>query len=479
MKKILIPLLALTVLFCSCKKWLDVKPEDKFIEEEVFKTPQGFYDALNGIYLNMADNKLYGRTLTLETLDILAQTYYISTTHSEIRKQLNNFNYADKDVKAKIDDIWSSLYVNVTNINRFLENLETHGSILDEQTFNLMRGEALAARAYIYFDILRLFAPAYTLEPDVELIPYYSNTSYEAATFSKSSFVMEKIIADLQVSEALLLKHDPVLNLTKVDQTVGTIDVGNKPFLQFRNYHFNYFAVKGLQARVQLYAGNKSEALKAASTVIEAKSKFPWVKSSDLSDLSIINRIFSMELLFAFESPRLYTSYEALFNPALDDKTILSAGTTTRFINQVYENWENDYRYSSSWRVDGGKTYPVFLKYKDLSNINYRNYRYTIAGIRLSEVFLIAAECEPNPTKGLAYLNELRQNRNCEILSTEVNLTDNIKKEYRKEFYGEGQLWYYYKRNDLRTISGATTTNKAVSKDNYTFPIPLSEIDPR
>ncbi|WP_104385371.1 RagB/SusD family nutrient uptake outer membrane protein [Sphingobacterium sp. HMA12] len=480
MKNIItITILTISLGLTSCNKWLDVKPEDKFIEEEVFKTPQGFHDALNGIYLSISGDNLYGRMLNLETLDLLAQTYYISGAHDKKRQLLNSFNYGDKDVKAQLDGIWTNLYVNITNINRFLENLDTYGHVLDTQTKGLMEGEALTARAYLYLDILRMFAPAFSVDKEAQTIPYYTNTTYKAAPFFKSTEVMANILADLKKSSELLLKYDPVLNMGRVDQTFGEVQLGSKPFLQFRNYHFNYFAAKGLEARANLWAGNKQDALKSAEAVIAAKSKFPWIQAADLSVLSQINRVFSMELLLAFESPKLYKNYDELFSPALEDKNILSAGTTNRFINVVYENWENDFRYASNWRSNGGKSYPVFLKYADIPSDNNRNFRYTVPGMRISEMYLIASECETDQTKALAYLNELRKNRNCDILASSTGLLDNIKKEYRKEFYGEGQLWYYYKRNDNRTINGATTTNKAVAVENYTFPIPQSETDPR
>lgn len=467
------------IALSGCSKWLDVKPEDEFIEEKVFMTRQGFYDALNGIYLNMASNNLYGSKLNLVTLDILAQTYHISTSHPALERNFISFNYGDKDVKTSIDNIWSSMYVNIANVNRLLKNVETYGHILDPETKMLIRGEALAARAYLYFDLLRMFAPAYTIEPEAERIPYYTTATYETAPFSKSSVVIENILNDLQEAESLLAKSDPAIQMAQVDRTIGSVEMEIKNFQEFRNYHLNYYAVKGLQARVYMYAGNKPEALNAAEVVIASKTKFPWVKQSDLATASTINRVFSMEVLFALENSRLYNVYDEKFNGALEDRNILSAGTTTRFTNLIFENWPNDYRFSSSWTASGGKSYPVFIKYKDITNTNFRNFRYTIPAIRLSEVFLIAAECEPDPVKGLAYLNELRVNRNCPVIGSEVGLTNNILKEYRKEFYGEGQLWYYYKRNDVRRVSGVTTVNKTINYSNYTFPIPLSETEPR
>ena len=46
-------------------------------------------------------------------------------------------------------------------------------------------------------------------------------------------------------------------------------------------------------------------------------------------------------------------------------------------------------------------------------------------------------------------------------------LKNEIFKEYQKEFYGEGQLWYYYKRTLAPTIEA--NKNYFTSIDLYTF----------
>lgn len=480
MKKIFILLMIFTFALTGCSKWLDVKPEDKFIEDQVFTTSQGFMDGLNGIYLKLGANNLYGRELTLQVPDLLAQYYYMSATHAVGTLSLVNFNYEEEAVKSRISAIWTNMYVNITNINRFLENTETYGSVLDEQTRAIMQGEAYGLRAYLYFDLVRMFAPPFSVEPEAKLIPYYNRTGYESAPFSTTAEVIVNILKDLEVAEKLLATADPALTLTKVDQNIGIIDYGKKPFLQARNYHLNYYAVKGLQARVLLYANRKAEALAAAEAVIQKQSKFPWVQASEINDPTIANRVFSSEILFAFENRKLYEVYNGLFNPTLADNTILTAGTNPSFLNAIFDNWANDYRYSLNWQMAGGKAYNVFLKYQDISNISGRNYRYTISGIRMAEIYLIAAECENDGSKALAYLNEIRTHRNSPPLTAFVNVQDDIMKEYRREFYGEGQLWYYYKRQNAPSIlSASSNTQKSISTAQYTFPIPLAETDPR
>src|SRR5690606_15046209 len=57
---------------------------------------------------------------------------------------------------------WSSLYHTIAQINNLLvniEKLEQEGSI---ENFNSYKGQALTARALVYFDLVRLYGKAYT-----------------------------------------------------------------------------------------------------------------------------------------------------------------------------------------------------------------------------------------------------------------------------------------------------------------------------
>src|SRR6187551_768246 len=81
-------LFLLVAVSSSCKKWLDVKPEDKFLEEQVFSSPIQVYQALNSNYLLMAKSGLYGATLTSVVPEILAQSYNISSVSGT-----QGFNY--------------------------------------------------------------------------------------------------------------------------------------------------------------------------------------------------------------------------------------------------------------------------------------------------------------------------------------------------------------------------------------------------
>ena len=58
---IILTVLAFTLYGCS--DWLDVKPSDRVSEENAFSTLSGFKKALNGVYVELNQNELYGRSL--------------------------------------------------------------------------------------------------------------------------------------------------------------------------------------------------------------------------------------------------------------------------------------------------------------------------------------------------------------------------------------------------------------------------------
>ena len=64
-------LLLLAVGAVSCKDWLDVYPRSEITSNKVFENEDGFYSALAGLYIKMADDKLYGFDLTCGYLDLM------------------------------------------------------------------------------------------------------------------------------------------------------------------------------------------------------------------------------------------------------------------------------------------------------------------------------------------------------------------------------------------------------------------------
>jgi hypothetical protein len=95
--------------------------------------------------------------------------------------------------------------------------------------------------------------------------------------------------------------------------------------------------------------------------------------------------------------------------------------------------------------------------------------------IRLPEMYYILAECTDDLEESAALISTVREARGIEDVSfaNETEKMNNIEKEYRKEFYAEGQLWYFYKRLGYETFLYCPV-DKMVEA-NYRFAIPDDE----
>ncbi|KIO74607.1 hypothetical protein TH53_25445 [Pedobacter lusitanus] len=464
-------IISISCSLCGCKKYLDVKPEDKILEEQVFTSRTGINNALNGLYINLTKNNLYGDNLTLSTVDILAQRYNVSSSHKLY--QLSIYAYADKSSMDKIDEIWTNAYVTILNANAFVENVNKYKGVLDATSDSLFQGEAIGIRAMLHFDLLRLFGPVYNSADSVKTsIPYYQQSKTTVNDLLPANKVLDLVTADLSRAENLL-KKDPVITSGVLP---GSLQDGGD-FLRNRNYRMNYFAVKALQARVNLYRGNKTAALQAAQVLISNADKFKWTTTANaLNEKINPDRIFSTEMIFGVQNTQLYSNYQNEFDPALEDSKILAA--IPGRLTTVFEANENDYRYNLNWVVpaNGGKTYRTFYKYADVID-KTKPFRSAIPLIKISEMFYIAAESSSDQVQALTYLNKVRNNRGLLSLTAAAALSKELQKEYQKEFYGEGQLFYYYKRNKITTIPNGSSGsgNITMSAANYVLPLPLSE----
>ncbi|WP_084152997.1 RagB/SusD family nutrient uptake outer membrane protein [Pedobacter jeongneungensis] len=467
-KKILAFGVTTMMLFSSCKKFLDVQPEDKVLENQVFTSKTGIQTALNGLYINLAKADLYGENLTLSTVDILAQRYNVPSTHRLYK--IASYAYTDAPATTAFDAIWTQAYSNILNVNTFLENMEKYSGVLDTKTEAQFKGEAMAMRALLHLDLLRLFGPKYSsADSTKQSIPYYENSQTKINPLLPANQVMQKILNDLLRAE-ILLKDDPIIT-SGVNLPAANADID---FVKnSRNYRLNYYAVKGLEARTYLYKGDKVSALAAAKLVIQQSDKFKWTTTTNaLSEKVNPDRVFSTEMIFGIMNTQLYNNYLSIFDPAVSDANILAPAAAR--LTAVFESNESDYRYNLNWQIPatGIKSYRTFYKYADIVD-KTKNFRFTIPLLKISEMYYIAAECEPLAADGINQLNVVRFNRGLTNLAVTVNVNTELQKEYQKEFFGEGQLFYYYKRRNVSSVGNGTGSG------NITIipvvPLPLSE----
>ena len=71
------------VMSTGCDNFLDVRPKAEKLERDLFSTPQGFEDAIYGVYGEMQSDALYGMNLTWGINELLAQHLYCGSTAGE------------------------------------------------------------------------------------------------------------------------------------------------------------------------------------------------------------------------------------------------------------------------------------------------------------------------------------------------------------------------------------------------------------
>lgn len=473
-------ILACSTMMVSCDSWLEVKPYDKISEGELQKSEEGYQKMLNGIYIDLNSDALYGQSLSVEMIEVMGGAYAIGTDNSVWGnyKDLSNYQYGTEYWRNRLDQTWNKAYALILNCNKILENIDQNQGLFTGGNYYAVKGEALALRAMLHFDMLRLFGPVYAKDSDKKAIPYYNKQTNSPEPILTAKEVAEKVVADLEEAR-ILLANDPV-------KTEGTLMSGSQDgtsnFMRYRALRLNYYAVEALLARVNLYMGNKTEAFKYATDVIKTADQgiFPFVdKSLGIGSPADPDRIFSSEVLFALTNTSRSKIHKNFYDPSrlpnyvfrMDDNlmsNIVYGGATTT------GGYQDDYRYRANWIATGSNRY--FYKYSDMvANGSIQNTM--IPMIRLGEMFLIAAESQSdNLANGVQYVNALRRNRGVANLQT---LTpDLLKYEYIRELYGEGQLFYLYKRlnSDIITSSNANKNPKA-SDLIFVVPLPDSETE--
>lgn len=483
--KIFIPLFCFLFALVSCKKFLDVNPESDISKEELFKTPEGFEEALNGVYSRAVQGDIYGNELTFGLLDVLAQDYTISFFDNMAYQQSVQFNYRDGSFISRKDNIWKGLYHAISSCNLILENIDSKKNMLNNEDYSIIKGEALALRAYMHFDLLRMFAPSFVSSPGGKGIPYVTGFTNKVTPMSSVSETVEKIIADLEDAKKILA---PVDLIRTADYIVGypaddeqSEESASSLFMHNRRHRMNYYAVCGELARVYLYMDKKDKALENAQEVIESE-KFPWTDSKDFltSDETMKDRVFYKELIFAWYIPGMQQALLDRFGSGTSSLYIEENAGNTIF--EVAGVGAEDIRYKEWLRLAIDVTDRRLEVQKYLRDDDVNRHPLVAPAIRLSEMYYIAAESifDTDPQKALEYFNTVRFNRGIgtplSAVATKDDFLRELLKEARKELFGEGQIFYMYKRLN-RSIIGQSGISYPASDAVFVFPLPNDEIE--
>ena len=454
----------------SCEGFLDITPDGQVKRDEMLATNEGVEDALYGVYAKLRNTTLYGQEMYFSSLEIMSQTLYCYGNTGVTA--LGQYDYNNTSVKNVFAMVWNDMYNNISNVNSVL-----NAPLVDGATAypaNIYKGEALALRAMMHFDLMRLFAEQITVNPNAKGIPYATEFSLKTPDFETLAENYNHVLADLQEAERLLADEGEYENTTS--------------FMSDRQIHLNLHAVRALMARVYLTKGDKDKALEYAEKVIAQSGRQLKTKTEVINDVAGV--LSKKECLFGVYFSGFYTQVSAKLQQTVSYSSLDLRGD----FMEMYEKGVSglDFRttaYFTSVDMGGTAKYRLskFTDIYDLQNNASARPADLIQGInmiRLPEMYYIAAECllDRDYQKALDYFNAVVTNRGLDALSGagEETLTQEvINTERYKEMIGEGQTFFNMKRQNLSIPSYDNSVTYRPEDGIYVVPIPDSEYENR
>lgn len=426
MKKFnIIACIVLVFLVTSCKDFLDVKPTNSGDADVAIQTVADAKIMMNGLMSKMASGSYYGRNFPLYG-DVKGGDL---TLISQGRGYDYLYAYNHSESSNTYSGVWIQAYHCIAQINNLLQSIQRLTDAGSTENFNNIKGQALTARALIYFDLVRLYGKSYNDDKSSFGVPNVT-TRLDANAQELRAKVEEnytQIMNDLSDAEPLLLK-------TK------------------SSGYINYYANKALQAKVYLYMGESQSALSAAEDVIKSNAytlytNANWVASwkSEFGSESIFELgIYPSEgdlgnsSLGALVRRQAHGSSAILGNFMASDYFITRMAQDPTDIRKGVMAADERGRIASIYKYSGSITLEGDKKTTNSTAVN-------IKVIRLSEVYLIAAEAALNVDKTLAakYLNDIRKRAPGLVPATASTVSlDMIADERSKELIGEGHRFF-------------------------------------
>ncbi len=462
MKKIIYTLLCASSMFIttSCNKWLQVDSSTNIVDEVLFDSGDGYRVALNGIYTLLGETNLYGKELSYGLSTVIAETYVAGDIGSVLGN--NPYTYFvngdtdHEDLRVIYDNVWESAYNAIANCNKLLANIDSEdNSLFDEGEAErrMIKGEAIAVRALLHFEIFRLFG--YDIDEAGaanKRLPYIDDFETIQPSYLNSTDFLAKIISDLEDARAELKGSDVDSELAKFDATRGfytgyAIDI----FFGARSSRMNYYATTLLLSRAHLFNNEYNDAYTYAKEVYDYGSDGSGVITFTNFNMDI-EQYYKMsdEILFAGIKNDLTESYETAI-PSGDNWSLAN-------LDNIFGNDNGDYRKT---RLINSNNYSVRWRDNDLSNGTETGGTGAILPVlRISEAMHIMAECMATPGTNsynlmgaLNILDLLRFNRgiDAKLSETLTNPTsevvlDAIYNDYQRESMDEGRSSWLFKR---------------------------------
>lgn len=255
MKKIFLSAIGLTLLFSACKKTeLDLFPFNQLDASQIFTNASDANIALNGMYFGLrASGSYYVGDWTIAN-EVTSDNVILSQGGRQSQLVFHNWQYNSNATTG----LFAGGYTIARRANAILENIDKVPDASQAFKDNT-KGQALACRAMIYFDMARTFSktPLNATATDLS-IPYVTSSESTLKPANEPvSVVYDKIIADLVQANTLIA----------VSNGVG---------------RFNKQAVNALLSKVYLYKGDYAKCITASTDALGTTPVLPNITTFPL-----------------------------------------------------------------------------------------------------------------------------------------------------------------------------------------------------
>ena len=291
----------------------------------------------------------------------------------------------------------------------------------------------------------------------------------------------------VSVKEGYELVTKDLLIADSIYTSLESKDAG-KMLLAHRNPSFLYLshnAVKALLARAYLWQNKFQEASLWAKKVI--KESYELAKEEQLLDL-FRGYNAKTECIFALHAPKMYIDVRNTCFPPRATERFNKVRDNYRkiFSSHTFTATNNDYRFQSYFTLTNwGKSVVVLSKLYDK---DYDEQQTPLQGrfpsiniIRLPEMYYILAEASYDVDKqeSVKMLNKVLVSRGLKPIeesdvSNKQLFTQLLVNEITKEYWGEGQVFFTYKRFNL-PLQGLHGKVHSANNSTFILPIPVSE----
>lgn len=435
--------------------------------------------------MNMGASNTYGGCYMWSVNNYAAYPY---NTNSQLSiSEIQKHKYTLQSIKSVIDGMWSSGYNVIANINIILRELDSRRNVIaSDIEYKLIKGELLALRANLHFDLMRMFGVNDWSGENASkrTVPYITEYTAEVTPQLSYAETEKLLLEDLEEAMKCLKEVDPVV--AELNESFEST-VNSDGYWTNRSKHMNYYATVALAARIYQWKHEYETAATYAQEVIDgafSSGLVSWVDADAIvkeSSEDLKDWIFSTEHIFSLDVTDLYSSLRQTFFSG--DRNALYVDDA--FVQVIFPSI--DPSTGSIAGMEDIRGTALHLKYTNLGYVHYKYYgssnyaaayRNRIPMTRISEMYYIIAEHLVNEGENAAALKQLdavREHRGVTSeLEAEVDAAEELMKEYYREFIGEDKLFYFLKHMNVEKSLSETFDLTAGS---LIYPYPDDEIN--